>query len=572
MLSLANGSGKPTLSKLALSRTCLQNRTFELGVSLLLLASFPVFSAACGSSANADLGAGAAAAGSGDAGADSGGNDSQTIALAFVPSTTTPLTLEPKASHQLTVQTTPPGLFRIRFALLGDNGAADAVLDADEVDTDAEGVAHVTLIAPSRPARFDVRASSTSPAQAVRQTVIVSATDVTTLRVRPSYSGRRQITEWTATASAQPGVSCNDLAGNPPPDGEHSNTAPLGTSLEIADVPVGVDLAVTVRAGHYIGGCVNVPALSEGDGNQVLVFASDRPLNLDGTFLSLSLGATEPHPAFDKLLQGSASLAENALLGSAKNDITALLDEMREVAPAAGREAFSIARTQNGWDSALESAFGKSSARRMRDPAQRWLTAGLLALDAPNALVGYLSPKGNAASFTLSTVGTATPSSAGFPGFFEATWSGDSNDTLLFGMDLNWEPSRLVTTLAVAPALSEFPQATSIENALSLSVGCAQVGQVLLASGVSPGNIAFASCDESCTVSLCSNAVAAAWGKAQLSSGAEVATLSITASGTARVGDEAQATQLDGTWLGELRTGADTAQVSGALSATSGAP
>jgi hypothetical protein len=139
-------------------------------------------------------------------------------------------------------------------------------------------------------------------------------------------------------------------------------------------------------------------------------------------------------------------------------------------------------------------------------------------------------------------------------------------------MDLNWEPSRLVTTLAVAPALSEFPQATSIENALSLSVGCAQVGQVLLASGVSPGNIAFASCDESCTVSLCSNAVAAAWGKAQLSSGAEVATLSITASGTARVGDEAQATQLDGTWLGELRTGADTAQVSGALSATSGAP
>jgi hypothetical protein len=139
-------------------------------------------------------------------------------------------------------------------------------------------------------------------------------------------------------------------------------------------------------------------------------------------------------------------------------------------------------------------------------------------------------------------------------------------------MDLNFEPSRLVTALAVAPALLEFPEATSAEAALSLGVGCAQVGQVLLAAGVSPGSATFASCDESCTVSLCSSAVAAAWANAQLSSGAELATLSVTATGTAQVGDEAQATNLDGSWVAELRTAGATAHVSGALSAISSAP
>jgi hypothetical protein len=510
----------------------------------------------------ADLAKGAGGAGAGDAGADSGGRAPYPSTLLFVPAES--LELKPKAMQQLTVQTTPPGPFRIRFGFWGDD-AADAVLDASEVESDADGVAHVTLIAPSKPSSFNVRASSESGAQG-KLSVTVSATHVTSLRVQPSYTGKRTVTEWTATVSARSGVSCNDLAGNPPPDGEHSNSAKLGAPLEIDQIPVDVDLVVTVRAGHYIGGCVNVPALSEGDGNQVLVYASDRPLNLDATDLSLSLGATDPHPAFDKLLQASASLAQDALLGSAKNDVSALLDEMRDATPAASRDAFNIARSQNGWDSALESAFGKSAARRMRDPAQRWMTAGLLALDAPDALLGHLRPRGSGVMFTPTRVGTLTPSSAGFSGSL-GTWSADSRDTVLLGMDLNFHPSRLVTALAVAPALLEFPEATSAELALSLSVDCGQVGQVLMANGVTPGSITFAGCDGSCASSLCSDALAAAWGKAQLSSGTELATLSLTATGSAKVGDDAQATGLTGSWVGELRVDGATAEVSGALSA-----
>ena len=549
--------------ELALSWTCLKKPTFEIGIATLLLASSAVFMAACGSStANGPRGSGGSG---GSAGAPSDGGEMNSAQIAFVPRTDQ-ISLRPKQTRQLTVQVTPAGTVPIRFALVGDD-PADAVLDASEVETDAEGIARVTLTAPSRPAVFTVRASSTSASQVVGQGIIVSALGVTTLQVQPSYNGQREISEWTATTRAD--VSCSDLSGNPPPDGDRSAKAKPKAPLIVSKVPVGVPLAVTVRAGHYIGGCVNVPALSEGEGNQVLVYAIDRQLNLSETDLSLNLGATDAHPDFDKLMQESALLAEEAVLGGAEDDVAALLDGMRDATSAVNRDAFNLARSENGWDSAIETAFGKSAARLLRDPVQRWLSAGLLALNAPDAIVGRLRPLGTGVTLTPTAVGGAAPGNAGMPGFFAGSWSTDSNDTLLLGIDLNWEPSRLVTALAVAPAVLEFPGATSAENALALSVGCAQVGQVLLAQGVSPGSIAFASCDEKCAVTLCSNAAAAAWAKAQLSSGTEIATLSVTATGTAEVGDDAQATSVLGSWVGELRTARGSAVVSGALSASS---
>jgi hypothetical protein len=546
----------------------LKNRTFAIGIWALLLGPCAVLSAGCGATAaDVDYAAGAGGASAGGAGADNGGSKPYPSALTFVPDES--LELKPKQVKELTVQTIPPGPFLIRFGFEGGD-AADAVLDVSEVEADADGIAHVTLVAPSQPSAFNVRAASivgTVVKAQVKLGVSVSATGLTSLRVRPSYSGQRTVSEWTATVSWRSGVSCNDLAGNPPPDGERVRTVELGAPLEISEVPVDLPLVVTVRAGHYIGGCLNVPALSEGDGNQVLVYASDRPLNLDATELSLSLGATDAHPEFDKLLQASASAAENALLGSAKNDVAALLDKMRDATPAGSRETFNLARSLNGWDSALDSAFGKGAARRMRDPAQRWLTAGLLALDAPDALVGQVRSFGSGLAFTPTRVGSEPPSSAGFPGLVEGTWSADSNDTVLLGMDLSWEPSRLVTALAIAPARQDFPQATSAELALSLSVDCAAVGQVLVTNGVVPGSTAFANCDVSCAANLCGEAVAAAWTEAQRSSGAEMATLSITATGAAQVGDEAQAIGLSGSWVGQFRSEGSKAQVSGALTA-----
>lgn len=553
---------------IALSQIRLKYSRLEIGIFALLLTAFSALSAACGSSAANASAPGASGGGGGSAGS---GSETQTITLAFEPEGT--ITLSPKEPHELTVRAVvadamkgeiPASQIQIRFALNAEDEAAlDAVLDASEAQTDDDGVAHVTLIAPSKPMKFSVRASNPRSASEW-QGVEVIATKKTTLSVQPSYAGNRPVTGWIATAKA--GVSCGDL-GTPPRDGDRVGSAGPNALVALSDVPVGVELAVTVRAGHYISGCVNLPALSEGDGNQVLVYASDRALNLAATNLLLHFGATDAHTGFDKLLQISAAQAESALLGGAKNDVAALLDGMHEAALGLDRDAFDLARSENDWDGALESAFGKSAARRMRDPAQRWLNAGLAALGAPDALSGKLSPLSSAATFTPSSIGGASPEEAGFPGFFPAKWSADSSDNLLLGMELNWESSRLVTALALAPARAEFPEASSVEHALSLSVDCAQVGQVLLAAGASPGSLTFASCDQVCTVSACESSVAAAWARAQQSSGAAVDTLSITATAKATVGDDARATTLAGSWVGELSTENGTAQVSGALSA-----
>jgi len=553
----------------------LKNRRFEVGIFALLLAASSAFSAACGSS-SADAGRASGGSGGGDAGAAGSGADTQTITLAFESeSEDSTLTLDPKESRELTVravygnptpdQEAPPATqIRIRFALTAEDEAMlDAVLDTNEALTDDEGIAHVTVIAPSRPMRFSVRASNPRSAS-VLQGLKVLPTGKTTLSVQHAYTGNRPVTEWTATAKA--GVSCSDL-GSPPRDGDPINSAPLNDPVMLSNVPVGVDLAVTVRAGHYISGCVNVPALSEGDGNQVLVYASDRALNLPATNLSLHFGASDAHPGFDKLLQSRAASAESALLGDAKNDVAALLDDMRATALGLDGDAFDLARDDNDWDRALETAFGKTSARRMRDPAQRWLSAGLAALNAPDALSGKLAALGSGATFTPSSVGGASADTAGLSRFFSAKWSADSSDTVLLGMTLEWQPSRLVTALALAPARAEFPEVSSVADALALSVDCAQVGQVLLAAGASPGTTAFASCDESCTVSACQTAVAAAWARAEQSSGTETDTLSVTATAKATVGDDARATALSGGWVGVLSTESGDAQVSGALSA-----
>ena len=522
------------------------------------------------SSNSASYNPGGAGASTSDGGADSGTVEPLPQQLDFVP--TSALELSPKAVRVLTVQTVPAGKFRIRFALLdptSDGSPRDAALDASEIFTNSDGSGHVTLTAPSTPTTFTVRASAGSAAQA-KVSVSVGAAGYTRLRVMPSYSGQRAVSEWTATARR--GVTCSKLTGTPPPDGPLVAIAAPPDPLYLTKVPVGVALAITLRAGHYVSGCVDLSALAENDDNTVLVYASDRPLNLADTSLALGFGPSDSRPGFDKLMSSSATVVESALLGDSKNDVAALLDAMHDVTPSLERDAFGAARTQHDWDSVLEGAFGKSAARRVRDPAQRWVSAGLRAFDTADALSGRLSALGSGALFQLMSVAQLSPANAGFSTAFPGTWSADSSDVLLLGTDLTWVPSRLVTALAIAPALLEVPSESTLEAALAASVDCALVGKVLLAYGASPGTAIHSTCDEACATNTCVGAVAALWKRARSASGSAVAALSVTATGVAQVGDRAEIIGLHGSWVGQLVIGADTAPVSGALSATSSTP
>jgi hypothetical protein len=266
-----------------------------------------------------------------------------------------------------------------------------------------------------------------------------------------------------------------------------------------------------VRAGHYIGGCADQSALSEEDGNQVLVFATDRPVNLGATALDLSFGPTLPQAALTKLMSASVGAAESALSNGTASDVTALLDAMRDATVAASRDTFSAARQAHAWDAALSTAFGSGAATFLRDPADRWFNAGLTSFYTADTFAGELGALPGGALLTLNTVAQVPAASAGFPTTFQTTWSADSSDTLLLGTELSWLPSRLLTGLALAPALLEFPQAVTADGALAQSVNCALVGATLLAQGTVPGSVVYDGCDGACSVSACSAAVTALW-------------------------------------------------------------
>jgi hypothetical protein len=545
----------------------------RVALSTLCLASYAVLGAACGaggSSGTPSVGSGATSSSVPDSGADAGDAGPVAGDINFVP-TNDPVTLEPKATRVLTVATTPPGVFPVRFALLGSGATSpgDAALDASEVATDDSGLAHVTLTASSSPTTFTVRASIGTGHQATIG-ISVSARGYTTLRVLPSYSGKRPRTQWTATVRG--GITCAQLVGDPPPDGDLSTTAAMGEPLDIKKVPIGLDLAVTLRAGHYIGGCADQSALSEADGNQVLVYASDRPLNLAATQLDMSFGPSNPSSALSKLLSGAAVQAETALSNGATSDVTGLLDAMRDATAPASRDAFSATRVAHTWDAALGAAFGEGAATRLRAPAERWFSAGLARFYTADTFMAQLAAVKNGALLSLLSVAQIPATAAGFPTTFQTTWSADANDTLLLGTELDWVPSRLVTALAILPATLDFPQALTAEAALAQSVDCGLVGTTLLAHGAAAGTT-YDACDESCATTACVAAVSALWKKAENSSGTTSAALTVTGTGAAQVGDDASVISLDGSWVGQLHIGTDTAPASGALSAqATGAP
>jgi hypothetical protein len=299
-----------------------------------------------------------------------------------------------------------------------------------------------------------------------------------------------------------------------------------------------------------------------------LVYASDRPLNLAATELDVSFGPTPPSTAFSKLMNASASQAENAMTGGAANDVSVLLDAMHDATVSiTSRDAFAAARQAHGWDAALTSAFGDGAATRLRAPADRWFTAGLARFYAADTFAGTLGPAKSDATLSLSTVALVSAVDAGFPASFATTWSADSSDTLLLGTALSWVPSHLVTALAILPASIEVPDAASVEAALAESVDCTLVAKTLLANGTAAGNAAYDACDQTCAVTACVSAVAALWQKAIAASGTATASLTVTGTGPAEVGDDASVTSLVGTWVGQLQVGADTAPASGPLTA-----
>ncbi|HYQ16092.1 MAG TPA: hypothetical protein VEQ58_10045, partial [Polyangiaceae bacterium] len=447
----------------------------------------------------------------------------------------------------LKVRASPARVYPLRFSLPPSGGdPLDAVLDRDETNTDTDGIASVLLTAPSSPTDFEVLATVGTLSQ--KLPLSVKDAGFTTVQVDPRYpTNLRAVATWVGSAYA--GKSCAELKGIPPEDGEIPGL-PAGTEGPIIpDVPAGQRLAITVRSGHFVGGCTSVEMLppSPADRPQIVVVTVlNRPIDLSASSLAFSLDLDAAAQTWSSHLGESGAHVLGGLLGTSTDDVDALLDAMR-AASGDSTQAFESARKAEGWDTLLRSRWGQSASTKLRDVVSGWLAAGRQSFAAArHPFSGLLTPLGhpqdvNAAStalLTLQTVAGLDATSAGFVDPANAAWSAGADDTVLLNTDLYFVRSELAAALAEAAALASDSSATSAPEALSHSLDCVGIASALTAVG-SEAELAYAACDADCLASSCEDALSALWQRGAEVDGREYSRLSVTATGKALVGDTA---------------------------------
>jgi hypothetical protein len=529
----------------------------SLTTSALVVSVVSLAAAGCGGGNDASAGSAGSGGSGGSAGAPAGPS-----AIAF--SDQDALQLVPGQSHSLTVVATPPGAYTVRFSLLGDY--KDASVDRSEVDTDSSGRAEVLLTAPSSATTFSVRAAI-GETVAAKLAVSVSASGFATLQVAPSYQGDRSVSYWVA--SVRTGAKCSELSGDLTSDGDLKGTAPNGQVPQVSSVPVGPALAVTLRGGYSIAGCLDVAKVNAGEINALEIQVNDLPMQLADTDLELSLGLDPPKGDIGAVLGQAAVLS--AFGAGTNSDAQALLDSMQAATPDTGAStAFGMSRKAEGWDATVASLLGDPKA--IHKALAPWLTEAASSFTGTKTLEGRLHAAGKSAGhadFELEKVAGVDASLAGLAPTTLASWSAEPDDTVLLGTTFFFIPSRVLAALATPPAIAAEPGASNVPEALSLAVDCASVATALTQNGdVYPG------CDAACTEKLCTAGLASLWetaANASLETGA-MALLSVAATGAASVDDNAAPLGFSGTWLGALAVGIDSLPLSGPATAAKPPP
>jgi hypothetical protein len=455
--------------------------------------------------------------------------------------------------------TKPAGVYKVRFALLGDY--KDASLDKSEVETDAAGTASLAITAPSSATTFSVRAS-VGESVSTSIGVSVSASGFGTLQVDELYDGERKFSYWMA--SVRTGVTCAELANDLLTDGDLTGSAPVDKVPQVVDVPVGPTLAVTLRGAFSVAGCQEVSDLAAGEITAKVISVSDLPMKLDETDLDVTLGIDSATGNFDQMFAPS-SIITSSLIG-AGNDVGALLDAMQEsTADSAEAAAFQSARSTYKWDLALVPTLGGATVapKAIRTLVEPWLLAGLATLPGDNSLQGRLysvGEKPGSAQLELESVG-GVPAKELATGLNRVSWKAEPGDTVLFGTDpaLYVYPSQVLGALALGPAQVAVSGAGSVPEAVAGLLSCADVAQSMATAGTSP------SCNEQCLASLCAQGLEILWSDFLSSSAAtkSFAQLTITATADALVDDEAEPTSFEGNWVGAFTLGQTTLPVGG---------
>lgn len=472
------------------------------------------------------------------------------------------LALATGAVEEVAVLGEPAAAYQIAFALLGE--PLDAWLDHAAVAAEpGTGRARVELHAPSKATTFRIRASlldeTGAPGASADRAVAVSEEGFGSVEVTPLYDGSRPITEWTASVAAG---FCKEIAPDLPQDpaGAIMTSAPPGSPLIIENAPVGPNLAVVARAGHFAWGCADTAALTPGGTVKVDVKVINKELDLSATTLEAMFrhddDATALAPIHEK---GGALLAETFVpMGSKVGSV--VLNGMAALVPQVNMGTFASQRINKGWDSLAAMHFAAQSPG-LRQQLELWIASGLV--QQSPSFEGLLVPGDTPELGTLvmTKVGSVDAAAAGAPASAPLTWKAEqTTDKVLMASSFSWQPSRFAGAAALGPAQLDFPSAASVADALTLSADCA---------GLASAMGAFGTCDVACVEQLCAAAIGARFGSALAASQmtGQVATMSLQASPDAMVGDEAEPLSLAGHFLGDATDGQSTVTVTGDLTA-----
>jgi hypothetical protein len=473
------------------------------------------------------------------------------------------ITLAPGKSRSIRVIASPPTTYDVRFALIGD--VVDGWIESSAVKADANGVATIELHAPDQPTTFHLRAwivlENGDAGPSAEASVAVSAQGFGTVRVLPQYTGKRVVASWTASVAAR--TTCADLAATLPgePDGALVAKAAFGAAPLVLNAPVGPNLAVAVRAGHYGWGCADTTDLKADGTLDVKVTIVDKPIDLESTDLDLALTYTPDAAAYGPLIDGASALLREAFLPKGAPEGELVLGAMGAALPLDQAALFEAARATLGWNQ-LAAAHFEGLETSVGDRCASWINAGL-PLQAP-LIKAHLAAKSGApgvAAVKVLTIGSVTADAAGVPAASPFSWTADPDDTLILGGIVSWQPSRYVGATAFAGAKVAQPAAQTMADALAQAADC---------PGLAAKLEGFGACDAGCLAALCTQALGDRWalGLSASTDAGLPGHLTITASGPAQIDDTAKLRGFKGIWLGTVSDTLVSAKVKGSFEGT----
>lgn len=453
-----------------------------------------------------------------------------------------PLTLAPGERASLSFSVRPKDGASVRFALVGDFG--DASLDADRKPSTSDGEVSVELFAPSSSRTFLVRASLDSGAFA-EVPISVSGLGFGSIEVVPVYSGSRSIHRWTATVAT--GTTCAELVGNPPPDGPLVSEATPPSHPTVHAAPVGPALVVTVRAGHFAGGCLDVKDLVVFEQKRVTIPLDDRPLDLSEAELSVRLSFGDE----DRL--GKLAFFDEAterLKGAfVEEGAEGLLDRMRQALPEGTGPGFDTAREIGHFDALLD-AFLDQRGTTPRGLLVSWIEEGRQGLDFASGLEGWLRANGTKDQGLLEPslllgVGSGSISPA------TVSFSATPGDRIQFGGTTTFSEPALLLGAVAQRVIDEPWGAPHLGEPLAKALSCEEVGELLA------GGHPVQGCADGCLIAACEQALARYWEEGLSKAGPFEAetTLSFTVTGVAEIDDHARISGFSGGWVGGLQAG-----------------